>query len=429
MRALLLSRSISLTILLFAVHVVNAQTYFYISTISVSPAEPTENDAITISLTGDLSSTGSFVVSAEYMLMSNIVHITVTAADNGGLSVLVPHTEEVSIGTLPEGSYGILVDGTAIDDSAPEFQHSFNVSGGGPSCDDLDPISVQWGMFSDTAITVHVTNAASGGFDYPGFILFDANGDTLAMETTNLFGISIDSWHTLSIHPDAEIPSGEFTGRLELWTGFYDVLACTWDQSFDLCPAAECVTVHPYMNNFGDGLVEGSFSWTVNDEDGTVASGVFELTGEIQSGIADACLTPGSYELVVTPLQGPGGGQLVMGVGGEAWSDDVQQPLLQGIPTAPLSFEVVPGCFDGTNGIAPQESSLPLYGIRIEASGIDVRSSDGKALGPIEVRDALGRLVHTANTAHDRLHIELNAFGPYMLRARNSAMKFVAGGR
>ncbi|MBK7247357.1 MAG: hypothetical protein IPI05_06785 [Flavobacteriales bacterium] len=38
-----------------------------------------------------------------------------------------------------------------------------------------DRSSVQWATFSDTAIGVNVSNA-SIGFDYPGFILFDANG-------------------------------------------------------------------------------------------------------------------------------------------------------------------------------------------------------------------------------------------------------------
>ncbi|HRF79325.1 MAG TPA: hypothetical protein PL070_04490, partial [Flavobacteriales bacterium] len=171
----------------FATSTAVSQTYFYINTISIEPVEPTSYDAITVSLTGDLSSSGASVVSTSYMLMGNIVHITVNAVDNGGLGVLVPHTEEVFIGVLPEGSYGILVDGNFILDSAPEFQHGFNVSGG-LGCDALDIVAIQWATFNDSTIVLKVTNSDIG-FDYPGFVLLDANGDTLAVETVNFFAI------------------------------------------------------------------------------------------------------------------------------------------------------------------------------------------------------------------------------------------------
>lgn len=426
MRTLFLSRSLSLALLMLATHIVNAQTYFYINSISVSPAEPTESDAITISLTGDLSSSGAYVVSAEYMLMSNIVHITVTAADNGGLSVLVPHTEEVPIGTLPEGSYAILVDGTGVLDSAPEFQHGFNVSGGGPNCTDLDLISVQWATFSDTAINVNVSNA-SIGFDYPGFILFDANGDTLAKETVELFAIGEESWHSLRIHPDADVPSGAFTGRLELWTGFYNDLACTWEQSFDLCPASECVTVYPYLGNFGDALVTGSFSWSVNNNAGPVMNGTFTLAGENQSDMADVCLSPGSYAFVVTPLQEPGGGQLYMGVGGAAWSDDVQQILSPATPSAPLVFDVLPGCSDGTNGVDELNDRAGSLDIRTYAGGLDLRTMNGISLGAVTLVDAVGRTIYEIRTTSDRIRIPLNTSGVFIVSTDAARVKVIVG--
>lgn len=403
------------------------QTHFYLDAISVDPEEPTTNDAITISLEGQLSSSGAHIVSTSYMLMGSIVHITVTAADPGGLDVLIPHTEDVAIGTLPAGSYSILVDGDLILDSAPEFQHSFTVSEAGvPNCDDLTIVSVQWATFSDTAISVHVTNEEIG-FDYPAFVLLTAEGDTIAKETTNFFAIANESWHTLQIHPDADVPVGQFAARLDLWTGFFSEFACMWDMTIDLCPASECVTVHPYIGNFGDAMVDGSFAWSVNDDAGAVANGTFILAGEQQSDEADVCLTPANYTLVVTPLQEPAGGQLVIGVGGAAWGDGVQQPFPQVIPAPPIAFDVVPGCFDGANGIDPPVVATELLSIRWMNDAVDILSLDGRSLGTVEVRDAIGRLVFTTNTQNDRLRIELDAVGAYVIRARQQAMKFVGG--
>ncbi|MBL7950419.1 MAG: hypothetical protein JNM62_01760 [Flavobacteriales bacterium] len=427
MRSVLLSLVAVTFSFLFTQHTA-AQTYYYIDAISVDPAEPTTADNITISLAGQLSSTGATIVSTNYMLMGNIVHISVNAADPGGLSVLVPHTEEVEIGTLPAGSYGILVDGDFILDSAPEFQHSFNVTeAGGPNCADLTIVSVQWATFNDTSIWVHVLNEEVG-FDYPAFVLLNAEGDTIARETPNFFAIAAESWHTLEIHPGAELPVGEFTGSLHLWTGFFSEFVCSWDMNIDLCPASECVTVHPYIGNFGGAVVDGSFAWSINDDVGSVANGTFALSGEQQSDEADVCLPPANYTLVVTPLQEPAGGQLVIGMGGEAWGDAVQEPFPQVIPSQPLVFDVVPGCFDGMNGIDTQGMYEDLLEVRWLTGTVELRSLDGKTLGVVDVRDVLGRLVFTTNATNDRIRIELSTFGPYVIQARDRAVKFLAGG-
>jgi len=408
--------------LLASITAASAQTYFYINSISVAPAEPTESDAITISLAGDLSSSGAYIVSAEYMLMSNIVHITVLAADPGGLSVLVPHTEEVSIGLLPEGPYGILIDGTAIDDMAPEFQHSFNVSGGGPTCADLDLISIQWSTFSDTAVTVHVTNATTG-FDYPGFILFDANGDTLAKETVGLFAIGNDSWHTLTIHPDADIPSGAFSGTVELWTGFYSDLACSWERTIDLCPSNECTTVYPTINNFGNGLAIGTCTWSIADDGGVVAQGQFELTPELQSDQDETCLPPGAYEMTVVFDQAPTEGQLMVGIAGDGFTQGPSQYLLFGDP-APMPFDLLAQCSDGTNSIAEVNGSSQLVVITTEVT-ILLRDVTGAPLGTVILCDALGKEIAHTKTGNDRVEFEVAADGLYLVRTDSAIMKVI----
>ena len=402
-----------------------AQTYFYIGTISVDPAAPTTNDGITISLDGQLSSTGASVVSTSFSVVDGIVYITVNAADPGGATVLVPHTEEIFIGSLPAGSYGILVNGDFILDSAPEFQHGFNVSEvWGGTCDDLTIASVQWAAFSDEVIIIHVLNEGDG-FSYPTFVLLNAVGDTIARETPNVIGMGPESWHSLSLNPDVEVPVGEFAATLHLWTNFFSEQACSWEMTVDLCPASECVTVFPYIGNFGGAIVNGSFAWSINDDAGAVANGTFVLTDEQQSAQAEVCLTPASHTLVVTPLQEPAGGQLVIGVGGEAWSDAVQQPFPQVIPSEPLEFDVVPRCFDTGNAITPNERNSDLLEVRSVPGGVEVRTGNGSPLGQVELLDVLGRMIHVTSTSTDRLRIGTPASGPYLLRARGTAVKFL----
>ncbi|MBK9758733.1 MAG: hypothetical protein IPO90_01870 [Flavobacteriales bacterium] len=116
-----------------------------------------------------------------------------------------------------------------VGDFAPQPQHQFVVSDFGAACDSLALVSIQWHAFSENEIVVHVQNNNFNQlFDYPNFILFDANNDTLAVETVNFFGIAGDSWHMLQVNEGAIIPDGQFTGMLELWTLGTTVLACEW---------------------------------------------------------------------------------------------------------------------------------------------------------------------------------------------------------
>ena len=400
-----------------------AQTYFYIGGISVDPAAPTTSDAITISLSGDLSSTGSAITASSWMLMGSTVHITLTATSGPGLDVLVPHTEEVMIGNLPAGPYSILVDGAFILDSAPEFQHAFTVVGtGGPDCENLTIASIQWSTFSDTTLSVHVFNSGIG-FDYPGFILLDADGDTLAQEVVDFFAIGNESWHTLQIPPGTIIPDGTFSGALQLWTGFFSELACTWAVTLDLCPAAECVTVEPYLANYGGAIVLGDFAWSIADGTEEVASGTFTLTNEDQMALAEACLAPGPHTFTLTPLQEPMGGQLVIGVNAEGWTSSIQQPFPQGIPAEPLAFDVVPGCSDTPNAItADKEVSAPVV-IATRAGAMELRATDGGRLGSVSVHDLVGRTIFQKDILTDRVTVSVPATGAYLVSTRSKVQK------
>lgn len=94
-----------------------------------------------------------------------------------------------------------------------------------PACDSLI-INCCTFTSNPGTFTIQVSNYSSVLFDYPGFILFDSNMDTIAIETVNYFGISIGPQpHTLNIVVPLILP---FSGFLNLYTGFYDSLACSF---------------------------------------------------------------------------------------------------------------------------------------------------------------------------------------------------------
>ncbi len=368
-----------------------AQTYFYVDQIVVEPVAPTEQDAISIHLVGGLSSTGAYVVSASASVVGNTVTIAISAADPGGATVIVPHTEIIPLGTLDAGSYTIVIDGQAVGDLSPLPQHSFIVTGGGNSCDALGIESIQWHAFTDTAIVVHVTNSGSGVFDYPNFILFNMQGDTLAKETVNFFGIGAEGWHILRVLDDVMIPTEPFMGSLELWTGFTSDLACTWDLELDLCPPPPCAPLIIELMNTGGGLAVGTFSWTIYDENIVeVMNGSMELTGMIQWDADTICLEPGAYSMSFIPDQEPTGGQLFHGL---AVYGNIHGPTSQvvwGLP-ALMEFPFYVPCGSSSNSIESGSERDDQAILVRDMPDVWEFSAENDQVFTVEIFDALGR--------------------------------------
>ena len=380
-----------------------AQTYFYIDQIVVDPQPATTEDDINIDLVGGLASTGAYVASASAQVTGFVVTITIAAADPGGLTVIVPHTETVNVGQLPAGTYTIEFITQGVGDFAAGPQHQFVVGGGGSVCDSLDVVSIQWYAFSDTAIVVHVLNENMNEiFDYPNFILFDANGDTLAKEIVNFFGFGGDSWHVLNVHPDATIPEAPFNARLELWTLFTEELACTWDVAIDLCPPPPCATLITTIGNFGGALTIGTYNWSIFDEGFQfVSGGQFEMTAQLQNDADTICLAPGSYYMAVSMNQPPTGGAPYSGVSTEGYITGPSQAVPWDLPVM-MPFDFYLPCADGTNSIGASNTSTGLITAQ-EGSMLRVQQRDGSPIGRIDLLDAQGRLRYsgsaTANTA------------------------------
>ncbi|MCB9167755.1 MAG: hypothetical protein H6595_09805 [Flavobacteriales bacterium] len=384
-----------------------AQTYYYITGIDVSPASPTDQDAITLTLHGDLSSSGAYIVSSSAQVFGGVLQIDVTADDPGGLAILVPHDEVIAVGTLPAGGYQITINGTHVSDGAPNGDHLLNVSGGGwPACDSVEILSLRYAAFHSDQLVVTVQNGSSELFDYPNFILFDNNHDTVAIETVNFFGIGGVQDHYLTIKPGVVLGPGSFSGTLELWTMFTQFHGCTVPIAADLCPPGPCSMVYINVTNTGGAMVNATMEWTITASGQTMGSGQIVL-GALQMGTDSLCLPPGEYTLGMTSMPATPGGQIYFSVSEDQYfgGDQLQAPFVQNGGANTLDVPLFTSC-SGPNGVGyPPSDDRTL--VRITASNVTIERTDGAPLGNVRLIDATGRIVGADAGRDQRVVIDL----------------------
>lgn len=402
------------------------QTHFYIEEIAVAPAAPTTSDAVSIQLIGYLSDTGGQVQVQGAGVAGSQVAITLVATSNGGFTVLVPHTETIALGPLQAGTYTIdLTDATTgVLDLAPAEQHTFVVSDGAFPCSELD-VELQWHPFTDTALVVHVQHNTVEVFDYPNFILFDAQGDTIAIEQVESFSFPQDSWHILPLLDGVSLSGAPFNGRLELWTGFGSTLACSWEDLFDLCPPPPCAPLLPTLMNLGGALVLGTFDYQINDGTGAVVgTGTWTFTEEVQSAADSLCLPAGHYTMQVFPQQDPTGGYAVFSVQAPGWFSGPSAAVYQDVPNT-MAFGFHLPCATGPQSIV--EAELGMITVANVPGGVWISTLDHRALGDLSVFDAQGRRIGHHRGAGDRLFIPFDAPGVRILRTDERTLKVVGG--
>lgn len=409
-----------------------AQTYYYLDQIVVTPGSPTTADDINITVNGSLSNTASFIANVSHSLIGNTVEITVNAANSGiGLEVLVPDTESMVIGTLPAGTYSIVVSGSFTADLAPAQEHQFTVSGGGEptDCDSLSFLGARWGVLNADQIVITVANASSDLFDYPGFVLLTTGGDTLAKESVNYFGIgSGPQDHILNVQPGAILDDNAVSGDLHLWSGSFTEFECEWPVDWQLCLTEACYTVTPYLWNLGNAIVVADVPYTLTNEDGQeVSSGVFSLTTVNQNAYGqEVCLPAGHYTLRPEQI-GVVGGQLYFGMVKPPMNFEmVQFPYVQGTSQNEAAIQIMERCIDGSNGSLEVTRGAGLV-TASTGEGLLLTSSDRTSIGRVELMDALGRRIASTISMQDRIELQLNglASGTYIIRTEHhGAVRF-----
>lgn len=296
------------------------------------------------------------------------------------------------------------------------------------SCSDLAIQSVQYSPFTDTLILVEVTNTGLDIFSYPGFVLISSEGDTLAQEVVNFFGIGETSVHMLTVRPGVADPLQHFTGTLELYMDFFGTFACSWPIDQGLCASTPCEELTLGLDNWGGALVLGDFEWSLSDSTGnTVHSGTFTMTDNPQYWRHTVCAAPGNYSYHLQALGEPSGGGPVMSVssGEEFGAAAITQYFeWQGLNVMEVPFFL--HCMDNATDVTAtrQRNTLSVrhsgqmttiqhghYMHNIQLIGLDGRiieqwspySSEFSFTSPV----AKGMYVLVVNTATERLGLKV----------------------
>jgi hypothetical protein len=261
------------------------------------------------------------------------------------------------------------------------------------ACNDLTILSVRYSPFTDTVIIVEATNVGSEVFSYPGFVLINANGDTLAKETVNFFGIGNQSVHHLAVRPGVATPLDLFEGTLQLHTGFFDALACTWPMDQTLCFNGGCTQLVVAFENWGGALVLGDFQWTLRNELGSeVASGIFTMTANSQYVSQSVCVARGTYQYTLEALGEPSGGGPTMSVYAGEWFNQPglsQSANWEGINTMEVPFFL--HCIeDAPNAV---EAADHASGVRVYRHGAQTIITHTSDIHTVELLSLDGRSV------------------------------------
>jgi len=290
-------------------------------------------------------------------------------------------------------------------------------------CDSLEFVSIKYSPFTDSVIVVHVENSNTNEiFDYPGFVLLDANDDTVAMENVNYFGIGSESVHRLEVRPGVHDPLNNFEGTLQLYSGFYDTFECEWDVNQSLCADDPCDSVILGFENWGGALVTGDFHWELEDDNAAlVDSGSFTMVANNQSWFYPMCLEPGTYTYSLTALTQPsGGGPTLTVYSYTTYASPSMSTWLDWFnnPGAELEFPFFDFCAQSSVGVGNQDSEND---IRLLRNGNDLVLESQHVIEKALIYSMDGRLVDVFNPYATRLNLSSNIpHGAYLIRVQTS---------
>lgn len=290
----------SILLLLGGIQEANAQTYFYMNSITVSPANPTSNDVVSITISGDKSDPCSFP--QDFSVSTAGTNISLFMAWNNYSNippypfcsfVITPWDTTIVLGTMAAGSYTIIPTGNAFGNSVPGNQLNFSVSGAAsaPNAD-----------FSGTPLegcgdlTVVFTNLSTDADNF-GWNFGDGNTSTDENPThtytsPGVYDVSLLVFNTVTMENDAENKNGYVSvyalpePNLGADTSIYE------NQSLILSPG-----------NFS------SYSWSNGASQagiifpGSTGAGVYTITCTVIN--ADGC--EATDEIIITILEGTDG--------------------------------------------------------------------------------------------------------------------------
>ncbi len=117
---------------------------------------------------------------------------------------------------------------------------------GQSECESLSIAGIHVNPFDANDLRLHSFNESEQEiYSYPGWRVYNEEGVLLAEEQTDLFGMFGDNMHSLEILAPIDYSTPSFPGVVELWTNFYDTLACSFQ--LEIFPwRVDEVTEDPY---------------------------------------------------------------------------------------------------------------------------------------------------------------------------------------
>ena len=193
--------------------------------------------------------------------------------------------------------------------------------------------------------------------------------------------------------PSVQDPLNNFVGDLELYTGFYDVFACSWDLDQSLCASDPCDSLIIGLDNFGGALVVGDFEWTVRDGmNAVVETGQFTMIASVQYWRYGLCLEPGEYTYSLEALTSPsGGGPVISASGGSFFGAPSISTYFDWFNNSITTLDVpfFPFCIETPNSLEePEIDNLSVF-----YDGTDLMVSTQETIHGVSVFNALGQQV------------------------------------
>jgi len=199
------------------------------------------------------------------------------------------------------------------------------------TCDSLFVEGIHVNPFNDNQLILHSNNTSSTEYySYPSWQLLYANGEEVAIEQVNLFGMMGDVYHLLDLVQPLDYSEPSFTGQAVLWTGFEEAAVCEFD--LEVFPwMVDEATTDPYgcvpisIEIHGQAADSGNASFsianTVTDEyvlDGEVS---FSAEDYVYESFGVACLDQNScYQLYVNSSTDISNFNIIVNMGvGEYW--------------------------------------------------------------------------------------------------------------
>lgn len=293
-------------------------------------------------------------------------------------------------------------------------------------CDDLNFLSIQYSPFTDSVVVISVENNSSQLFDYPGFVLINSDGDTVAKEMVNYFGIGSQSVHTLEVYGGMQDPLQNFQGQLQLHTLFYDELACSWNLDQSLCASEPCDSLIIGFENWGGALVLGDFAWSVLDSnDVVIESGTLTMDPELQYWQRGFCVSPGAYSYTLSALGEPSGGGPTMTVSASSWFSwaGSSQPFNWEEPNV-MEVPFYLQCIDSESpsGTTFSSDEAELLVLR-QADQLTLRSSQN--IREVELISMDGKSMGTFVCNSTEFHLPTLPEGIYMVKVLTDERTFV----